>query len=430
MTEAQRRLQQQPKTELTLFFSRCSDLKIGERASSSLAPPYAPSFLGQRAASSQVAATGPQGLPGRTKVTLGRCSGHQRSSFFLSRISAFLLFPPTLQHSSQPQCCFLSKHPSWFHPICVPLALWPWQPSSEMSPPRTSGGSPVTLVLSGEKGRNSPQLSLQDAALAVEDTGREQARSRSPLRGRNAQSSFVDTTDCDRSTGRRTGPPRCGRAPRDGAASGPSNRSFQGAAAPRAAQEQTQLRQREMSRSVRQDCDRRSRFVRHRDRDPSSGNRKRQRTSSPCCDRSPRAVPGPSNTSLKQAPVLRAVREQSRPREQRRFPRRGCDDRSQFVQCTDHQPSPSKRKRGRTSPAHCDKAPVEKAVPGPSNTSFRQRPMLRAGWEQTQPGRTECRRSSEQGYNLRRRFVQCADPHPSRRKRRVSMPQRCMSCEC
>ena len=299
-----------------------------------------------------------------------------------------------------------------------------------MSPPRTSGGSPVTLVLSGEKGRSSPQLSLQDVALGVADTGRERARSRSPLWGRNVRSSFVDTRDCDHCAGRRTGPPSCGRAPRDGAASGPSNRSFQWAATPRAAQEQTQLRQREMSRSMRRDYDLRSRLVRHTDYDPSSRNRKRQRTSSPCCDQTPSAVPGPSNTSLKQAPVLRAAGEQTRPREQRRLPRRGCDDRSRFVQGTDHQPSLSKRKRARTSPPHCDEATVDNAVPGPSNTSFRQPPMLRAGRQQTQPRQTEQRRSSERGYKLRRRFVQCTDHHPSRRKRRVSMPQRSMSDKC
>ncbi|XP_019149377.2 uncharacterized protein LOC104697833 [Corvus cornix cornix] len=272
-----------------------------------------------------------------------------------------------------------------------------------MSPPRTSGGSPVTLVLSGGKGRNSPQLSLQDVALGVEDTGREQARSRSSLWGRNVHSSFVDTTDCDHSAGRRTGPPSCGRAPRDGAASGPSNRSFQWAAPLRAAQEQTQLRQREMSRSMRRDYDLRSRLVRHADYDPSSRNRKRQRTSSPCCDQTPRAVPGPSNTSFRQPPMLRAAREQTRPREQRRFPQQGCDGRSQFMQCTDHQPSLSKRKRGRTSPPHCDEVPVDNAVPGPSNTSFRRPPMLRAGRQQTQPRWTEQRRSSQWGYDLRRR---------------------------
>lgn len=287
----------------------------------------------------------------------------------------------------------------------------------------------MTPVLSGEKGRNSPQLSLQAVALGVEGRGRKQARSRSPLWGRNVHSSFVGSTDCEHSAGRRTGPPSCGRAPRDGAASGPSNRRFQRAAAPRAAQEQSQLRQREMSGSERRGYDLRSRFVRHSDCEPSARNRKRQRTSSPCCDQSPSAVPGPSKSSLKQAPVLRAAREQSRAREQGRLPRRGCDESSRCVQGTEHQPSLSKRKRGR-SPPHCEEAPVDNAVPGPSNSSFRQLPMLRAGQQQTQPRRTERRRSSRRGYNGRRRFVQCTDHQPSLKKRRVSMPQRLMSDKC
>ncbi|XP_051627853.1 ubiquitin carboxyl-terminal hydrolase 42-like isoform X2 [Manacus candei] len=74
-----------------LFYARCSDLRIGERASSSLAPSHAPSFLSQCVASSkQAGSVGPQGLTGRTK----------------------------------PQRCSLSKHPTWIHPFGAPLAFW------------------------------------------------------------------------------------------------------------------------------------------------------------------------------------------------------------------------------------------------------------------------------------------------------------------
>ncbi|XP_068068824.1 ubiquitin carboxyl-terminal hydrolase 17-like protein 6 [Anomalospiza imberbis] len=253
-----------------LFYARCSDLKIGERASSSLAPPYAPSFLSQWASSSkQVASVGPEGLPGRMKVTLGRrVTWHQRSSGFLSRISAFSLLP-------FPPCSILHSHNAAssqsIPPRSIPFVhLWlyglgspPEEPlgGSEMSPPRTSGGSPLSLALSGEKGRNSPQPSLQDMALDMEDAGREQAWSRSPLWGRDGRSCFVDTTDCDHSAGKRVGPPSCDHAPRDGAASGPSSRSLQWTGAPRAAWDQTLLLQREMSRSVRGGYDLRGRFV-------------------------------------------------------------------------------------------------------------------------------------------------------------------------
>ncbi|XP_058713616.1 ubiquitin carboxyl-terminal hydrolase 17-like protein 6 [Poecile atricapillus] len=51
-----------------LFYARCSDLRLGQKASSSLAPSYAPSILSQWAASSKpVASVVPQVLPDRTK---------------------------------------------------------------------------------------------------------------------------------------------------------------------------------------------------------------------------------------------------------------------------------------------------------------------------------------------------------------------------
>ncbi|XP_033367694.1 ubiquitin carboxyl-terminal hydrolase 42-like [Parus major] len=111
-----------------LFYARCSDLRLGEKASSSLAPSYAPSVLSQWAAcSKQVASVVPQVLPDRTKVTGEESQGTTGAGEFFLSISPFS--PGTLQHSSQPQCCFLSKHATCIHAICVPLALWPWQPS-------------------------------------------------------------------------------------------------------------------------------------------------------------------------------------------------------------------------------------------------------------------------------------------------------------
>lgn len=58
-----------PETEITLFSSRCSDLKMREMAASSPAPSYAHSTLGQGGASCQQAgSSAPQALPGRIKV--------------------------------------------------------------------------------------------------------------------------------------------------------------------------------------------------------------------------------------------------------------------------------------------------------------------------------------------------------------------------
>ncbi|CAN8202066.1 unnamed protein product, partial [Coccothraustes coccothraustes] len=95
-----------------LFYARCSDLKIAEMASSSsLTPTNAPSFLSHWAGSSKkVASIGPQGLPGRRKVTLGRRLRAPEELWIFSRISlrisaaqTFLLFP-------LPPCSFLHSH--------------------------------------------------------------------------------------------------------------------------------------------------------------------------------------------------------------------------------------------------------------------------------------------------------------------------------
>lgn len=62
-----------PEAEITLFPSRCSDLKMREMVASSPAPPHAHSILGQGGASCQQGgSSAPQGLPGRIKVMHGQ----------------------------------------------------------------------------------------------------------------------------------------------------------------------------------------------------------------------------------------------------------------------------------------------------------------------------------------------------------------------
>lgn len=188
-----------------------------------------------------------------------------------------------------------------------------------MSPRRTSGGSPLTVALSGGKGRNSAQLSLQDTpVLAVEEPGREQAWSRSPLWGREGRSRCGDRAGCEHPSGSRRDPPSCGHAPRDAAASpGPCGRSLQRAGAPRAAEEQTLLGPRETSRSVLGGYELRGRFVQHTEHQASARKRRRQTANPPLgWDQAPvdSAVPGPSSTSLEQAPVLSDAGEQSQPK--------------------------------------------------------------------------------------------------------------------
>ena len=112
---------------------------------------------------------------------------------------------------------------------------------------------------------------------------REQSR---PLgRGYGLHSWFVENTDCHhsarRTRRRRASPPHHDQAPGDDAAPGPANASSGRAPIPRAAQEQSPLRQRERSRSPWQGYGLRSRSVDITDHDPSSGRRRRRRVSVP-----------------------------------------------------------------------------------------------------------------------------------------------------
>lgn len=255
-----------------------------------------------------------------------------------------------------------------------------------MSPRRCAGGSPLSVALSGEKGRNCAWLSLQELALGMAGPGRERARSRSPLRGRDGRSCFGDSRDSDHSAGRRRGPASRGPAARDGETAGACKRSLQCARGPGAAQEQSLLRHREMSRSGQGGSELCSRSVQHTDCEPSARKRRRLSSTSPRCDQSrvDSAVPGPSSSCLKQAPMLGAAQEQIQVlcREQRRSPERGCDLQGRFVQCTEQLPCLSKRKRRRTSCLWCDGAPGDKAALGLSTSSFRQAAVLRAAQEQ------------------------------------------------
>ncbi|KAK4806403.1 hypothetical protein QYF61_016253 [Mycteria americana] len=97
---------------------------------------------------------------------------------------------------------------------------------------------------------------------------RRRERSRSPRRGCDLRSQFLEITDDQDSTRRRrrtttrnASSQRRARSPRDDAAAGPSHASSKRAPAPRSAREQTQRRQRERSRSPRRGCVLRSRFV-------------------------------------------------------------------------------------------------------------------------------------------------------------------------
>ncbi|XP_064894301.1 ubiquitin carboxyl-terminal hydrolase 42-like [Columba livia] len=107
-----------------LFYIRCSDLEVGQRASSSPAPSEARSLLSQWAAGSkQVRSVGQQHLPHRTKAAVGRWSGHQMDSGFLLGILAALSFPSYTAAFCTDAARLPLPTSTWIHHICPPWLL-------------------------------------------------------------------------------------------------------------------------------------------------------------------------------------------------------------------------------------------------------------------------------------------------------------------
>ncbi|XP_064492315.1 uncharacterized protein LOC135402783 [Pseudopipra pipra] len=422
-----------------LFYARCSDLRIGERASSSLAPSHAPSFLSQCVASSkQAGSVGPQGLTGRTKgmKDTGRERSRSRSPLWGRDLRSWSVDTTDYDDSSERRTGPPSRDRG-------PRDSTAARPSKRICrwAPAPRAAQEQTLLRQRE-----PSRSVRGTYnLCRKDTGRERSRSRSPLWGRDLRSWSVDTTDYDDSSERRTGPPSRDRGPRDSTAARPSKRICRWAPAPRAAQEQTLLRQREPSRSVRGTynlCRKDTGRERSRSRSPLWGRDLRswsvdttdyddsseRRTGPPSRDRGPRdsTAARPSKRICRWAPAPRAAQEQTllRQREPSRSVQGTYNLRSRFVPYTDYDRSLRKRKRERTSPPRCDQVLVNTAVPGPSKASSKQALMLRAAQEQTRQRQREQRRSTWRGYDCHSQFGQYTDYRPSEKKRRVSTPQR------
>ncbi|KAM9599132.1 uncharacterized protein ACIBXB_004515 [Morphnus guianensis] len=178
---------------------------------------------------------------------------------------------------------------------------------------------------------------------------RERERSRSPLRAYNLCTRFVENTD-DRGSARRrrTSPLSHEETPRDDSPLLTSNSSSKPVPASQAASEQTQLREKERSRSPRRGYNLRSRFVEYKDYRGSARGGRRARRSPPRREQVPRddAAPGPSSARSKQAPAPRAAQAQILPRqsERSRSPRQGYDLRSRFVDATNYDPSAGRRR--------------------------------------------------------------------------------------
>ncbi|XP_075562970.1 ubiquitin carboxyl-terminal hydrolase 42-like [Pelecanus crispus] len=300
-----------------LFYVRCPELKIGERASSSPAPSYARFFLSLWGAKSkQAASVGPQGLPHRTKPS--------RRAFG--------------------------------RPLAVPSqSFW---------------GFLTVLVLSGGKGRTLAQLSLQGMAVGMEDSpedssssatastsqltsaGARQASAGWPCSiwtGRLNIASCVGFClhrffcGCRRLvSGRKDACPVCcqpvDRVPHSVQEDDDTTKEEQGFS-PSSRRQRKGARERVRSRSPQWGKDLRSWFVDTTDYDPSAG-RRRRRTSLASRDCAPRvnAAPGRSSGISQSAPTCNAAWEQTLPmqREQSRSLRRAYDLRSRFVEITDY----------------------------------------------------------------------------------------------
>ncbi|KAK4811211.1 hypothetical protein QYF61_021282 [Mycteria americana] len=318
-----------------LFYVRCSDLRTGEGAYSSLAPSYARSFLSRGGAT----ASRRKGQDLFTALFAGHGGGHgglwggqqllcksQQEPANPGRCTGGIcrLAMPHLVRQARHRLLHVQK-------ATCPV---PCQPCDRVQ--HTMG-----------EDNNKEERRFSPSSRCQRNSARERARSRSPQGGNDLHSWFVENTDYDHSAGRRrrrTSPPSHQRAPRDNIAPRPSNASLQLAPAPT---KQSLPRQRERSRSPWLGNDLRSWFVDTMSYDHSAG--RRRRTSHPSCDRTARddTAPGPSNASSRSAPACRAAQEQTllRQRERSRSPLWGSDCHSWFVVATDYDLSAGRRRR-------------------------------------------------------------------------------------
>ncbi|XP_074973479.1 ubiquitin carboxyl-terminal hydrolase 17-like protein 6 isoform X3 [Phalacrocorax aristotelis] len=264
-----------------LFYIRCSDPKPGEMAASSPAPSHACSFLSLWGSSrKQVGSVGAEDEPRRTKdVAAGmeespgdsgssaRASTSQPTWAGAREASAGWLCPIWPGRLSITSCVGFC----WHRFFCSFTRLVSRRKADCLvcSPP--SGRLLHTMQEDSNKEERGPSPSSQRKG------GRERPRSRSPQWGSDLRSWVVDPTDYDHSAGRRkrTSPASLDRAPRHGAAPGPSKSSCQSAPAASAAQEQSLPKQREQRRCCQRGYDIHSPPVEHRGCRRSARKRKR-----------------------------------------------------------------------------------------------------------------------------------------------------------
>ncbi|XP_059690704.1 ubiquitin carboxyl-terminal hydrolase 42-like [Gavia stellata] len=186
-----------------LFYVRRSDLKMGERTSSSPAPSHARSFLSQWAAGS------------KQDMAVGMEDSPEHGSSSTPAGTSQLTWAGAREASAGRPCL-----------------IWPGRLSVTSAVPRRQPDfllyhQPFDRALhSVREDDNDEEHGFSPFSCCQRNGARERAWSRSPQWGSGLRSWFVDATDYDHSTGRRrmiTGPPNCGHAPRDDTAPGPSD---------------------------------------------------------------------------------------------------------------------------------------------------------------------------------------------------------------
>ncbi|XP_074701131.1 ubiquitin carboxyl-terminal hydrolase 17-like protein 6 [Strix aluco] len=213
-----------------LFYVRCSKSQLGQRAYSSPTPSYAPSFLSRSTANhKQDTALGleesPQGsgssTPAGTSLLVSRRLVSRREA--VSR-GCSQPFDPVLHAVPQDS----NKEEHRFRPPS------PCQRNSERE--RARCRSPLRNSDLGSRGHAAPWPANSSSLLAPTRRAawerappRQNERSRSPRRGHDLRSRFVDYTELHRAL-RRTSrgttiPPSCASAPRGHAVPGPANSS-------------------------------------------------------------------------------------------------------------------------------------------------------------------------------------------------------------
>ncbi|XP_023803478.1 ubiquitin carboxyl-terminal hydrolase 42-like [Cyanistes caeruleus] len=187
--------------------------------------------------------------------------------------------------------------------------------------------------------------------------------------------------------------------------------------------QRTSAREKIQNRSLQWGKDHCSLFINSTDSNNSTG-RKRKRTSPPGHDHALKdgTVSEPFNSQWAPAPSGSWVQHLPRQKEQSQSSPQGYDLCRQLVEIMDYRQSVRRRRRRswwERSPPHCDQDPKDDTLEGSLNVSSKGNPCApSASQKQSLPRQRKQGRSPQQGYDLRRQFVENTDYHQSTKRRR------------